>query len=187
MKPKAFVAISTGSLLLLMSCSSPANLEQETDVPTQESTTSAPESTEETAQEDAASPSSNGITSDTQTTASTINVEIANNRMGMDRTEADTGLVSFNIRNDSKKRMRVFLLRTDLPGDQIPFQDDNNIDIEDPAVKRVGRPETNPLPVGESSVLARKLRPGNYVLIAYAPKRIADAVTQEITIHASKP
>jgi hypothetical protein len=187
MKPPLFTAIATGSLLLLVGCSSPGNLFGKADLaPQQEATESAEPMTQNTTEDLQTAEKSETNQADTVAAGnseilSTILVQITPEKIQANITRADAGPVSFDIRNTGNEPQEVMLLKSALPADQIPTKA-GKVDLTSSDVKEVGQLVTNPMPTNRSETLTRTLEPGEYILMAYTPGKIEAAKTQVFTI-----
>lgn len=190
MKPKLFAAIAAGSMLLLIGCSAVPDSPKKADITVQQEAENVYESTakevakefESGSQKEAQAQSE--VTSGRTEILNTIDVQISREKISLDYDTVDAGPVSLDIHNGSNQPLDVVLLKTDLPADQIPTKS-GHIDVTNAAVKPVAHLVTSPMPAGGDETLVRTLEPGQYVLFAYEPGKIAAAITQTITIQTA--
>ncbi len=168
MNPKLFAAIATGSVLLMVGCSSPSSLQGE--APTAQRETPAQTSSKAAGKSEI---------------VNIISAQLSSEKITLDRDKVDAGPVSFEIRNGSSEPLDVILLKTDLPASQIPLKE-GKVDTTNGDVKQVGQLVTSPMPANGDETIVRTLEPGNYLMMVYHPGKIDMAMTRQIIVQPTR-
>ncbi|WP_155523996.1 hypothetical protein [Nodosilinea nodulosa] len=179
MNPKFLAAIATGSMLLMIGCSAPANLQGKA-ASAHNKMASQPGS----ATHDTAKSMAKPLAAEKPETVNTIDVQLSNSKLMLDHDRVDAGLISLDIRNSSGGPLDVVLLKTDLPTNQIPIKE-GKVDTANAAVKQVGQLINSPMPANGNEAIIHTLEPGNYVLMAYQPGKADRAMTHTIIVQAA--
>ena len=97
----------------------------------------------------------------------TVDVTLADFTVTADPTSAPAGEVTFDVSNDAEQTHEFVVFQTDLAEDQLPTNEDGDVDEEGDGVTLVD--EIEDIEAGSSESLTVNLDAGSYVLICNLP------------------
>jgi uncharacterized cupredoxin-like copper-binding protein len=93
-----------------------------------------------------------------------IDVAMTTYKFALSKNSAPAGEITFHVHNDATDLTHeMVILKTDLPADQLPLNNEGVVDEEGTGVTSIG--ETGDVEPGASKDLTVSLEAGNYVLI----------------------
>lgn len=107
--------------------------------------------------------------------AMTVNAELREYAIDLDKSSAPAGKVTFRVHNGGEDVHAFVVLKTDLAPDKLPREADGDADEEAPGIINMG--EIEDLAPGESGELTLDLDRGKYVVLCNLVT-IADGVEQ---------
>jgi uncharacterized cupredoxin-like copper-binding protein len=99
----------------------------------------------------------------------TVSAELGEFYIEVDKVEVDAGTVRFVARNVGQMEHELIVLRTDLPADQLPYDETEETAKEEEAGEVLGEIEPEDLPPGKTAEMTVEMTPGTYVLLCNIP------------------
>jgi uncharacterized cupredoxin-like copper-binding protein len=96
-----------------------------------------------------------------------VSATLADFSITLDSSSAPAGEVTFDVSNDAEQTHEFVVFQTDLPPDQLPTNEDGDVDEEGEGVTLVD--EIEDIEGGSSQSLTVNLEAGSYVLICNLP------------------
>ena len=96
-----------------------------------------------------------------------VSATLADFSVTLDSSSAPAGEVTFDVSNDAEQTHEFVVFQTDLPQDQLPTNEDGDVDEEGDGVTLVD--EIEDIEGGSSESLTVNLDAGSYVLICNLP------------------
>ncbi|HEY9763863.1 MAG TPA: hypothetical protein V6D07_15130 [Trichocoleus sp.] len=185
MKLQMPVALATGTLLLLAGCSYFAPPSEEAVSPESSPTTISAEPTQAPASggnpAEPLFPANSAPSPDAGSPRNLIGVQILPEGLAVSTQQTVAGKVSFQIINTSVQAQKVFVIKSNVPLEQIPVKDDA-LDFDNPNIQLLGQLDNGLLSAYGESIINCTLEPGQYLLIAYAPGSIRVAKVAVISV-----
>lgn len=92
-----------------------------------------------------------------------------------------SGEIDFRVTNNATNQAHEFVIfKTDLPANQLPLNDDGDVDEQGKGVTHID--EVEDIGVGETKTLKVNLPPGNYVAICNLPGHYAQGMYYSFTV-----
>lgn len=92
-----------------------------------------------------------------------------------------SGNINFHIKNNANGQAQEFVIfKTDLPPDQLPLNDDGDVDEQGPGIKHIA--EVEDIGTSETKKLKVNLPPGNYVALCNLPGHYAQGMYYSFTV-----
>jgi uncharacterized cupredoxin-like copper-binding protein len=107
-------------------------------------------------------------------------VTLADYTVTPDESSAPAGDVTFDVTNDAEQTHEFVVFRTDLAEDQLPTNEDGDVDEEGEGVELVD--EIEDIEGGSSESLTVNLEAGNYVLICNLPGHYRQGMHASFTV-----
>ena len=109
-----------------------------------------------------------------------IGVSLTDNSVSPDESSADAGEVTFDITNDAEQTHEFVVFKTDLAPDQLPLNEDGDVDEEGEGVEHID--EVEDIEGGSTESLTVNLDAGNYVLICNLPGHYRQGMHASFTV-----
>lgn len=109
-----------------------------------------------------------------------IGVTLADYSVTPDTSSADAGDVTFDVSNDAEQTHEFVVFKTDLAEDQLPTNEDGDVDEEGEGVELID--EIEDIEGGSSESLTVNLAAGNYVLICNLPGHYRQGMHASFTV-----
>lgn len=109
-----------------------------------------------------------------------IGVTLADYTVTPDESSASAGDVTFDVTNDAEQTHEFVVFKTDLAEDQLPTNEDGDVDEEGEGVELVD--EIEDIEGGSSESLTVNLDAGNYVLICNLPGHYRQGMHASFTV-----
>lgn len=100
----------------------------------------------------------------------TVNVELGEYYIKPDKSEVPAGKVRFVAKNVGQMEHELIVLKTELPADQLPYNEQEQKAEEEQAGQVLGEIEPDELPPGKSAEMTLDLAAGHYVLLCNLPQ-----------------
>lgn len=112
---------------------------------------------------------------------SKVNVTLDNYKIALDKDTIPPGDVIFHITSVATDQKHEFVIfKTDLAGDKMPRNADNNVNEEGPGITHIT--EAGDIGPGTSTDLTAKLEAGHYVLLCNLPGHYDQGMFVEFTV-----
>jgi uncharacterized cupredoxin-like copper-binding protein len=109
-----------------------------------------------------------------------VGVTLADYTVTPDESSAAAGDVTFDVSNDAEQTHEFVVFKTDLAEDQLPTNEDGDVDEEGDGVELVD--EIEDIEGGSSESLTVNLEGGNYVLICNLPGHYRQGMHASFTV-----
>lgn len=109
-----------------------------------------------------------------------VGVTLADYSVTPDESSAPAGDVTFDITNDAEQTHEFVVFKTDLAADQLPTNDDGDVDEEGEGVEHID--EIEDIAGGSNESLTVNLDAGNYVLICNLPGHYRQGMHASFTV-----
>jgi uncharacterized cupredoxin-like copper-binding protein len=109
-----------------------------------------------------------------------VGVTLADYSVTPDESSAPAGDVTFDITNDAEQTHEFVVFKTDLAEDQLPTNEDGDIDEEGEGVEHID--EIEDVAGGTTQSLTVNLEAGNYVLICNLPGHYRQGMHASFTV-----
>jgi uncharacterized cupredoxin-like copper-binding protein len=109
-----------------------------------------------------------------------IGVTLADYTVTPDETSAPPGEVTFDVTNDAEQTHEFVIFKTDLPEDQLPTNEDGDVDEEGEGVELVD--EIEDIEGGSSESLTVTLDAASYVFICNLPSHYGQGMHASFTV-----
>jgi uncharacterized cupredoxin-like copper-binding protein len=120
----------------------------------------------------------NGSVPQTGGNGQSVNVKMTTYKFQVDKPNIPSGPVTFHVTNTAEEQEHeMVLLKTDLPGNQLPTNDQGLVDEE--KLQSKGEVEVGQ---GETKDLSVDLTPGHYVLLCNEPGHYKNNMFLDITV-----
>jgi len=110
----------------------------------------------------------------------TVAVTVADFSVTPDPDSAPAGDITFDITNDAEQTHEFVVFKTDLAEDQLPTDEDGNVDEAGEGVEHID--EVEDIEGGSTQSLAVNLDAGSYVLICNLPGHYAQGMHAGFTV-----
>ena len=110
----------------------------------------------------------------------TVAVTVADFSVSADPDSAPAGDITFDISNDAEQTHEFVVFKTDLAEDQLPTDEDGNVDEAGEGVEHID--EVEDIEGGSTQSLAVNLDAGSYVLICNLPGHYAQGMHAGFTV-----
>jgi uncharacterized cupredoxin-like copper-binding protein len=98
----------------------------------------------------------------------------------LDDTDLPTGETTFDISNEAEQTHEFVVIKTDLPADQLPTDDNGDVDEEGSGIEPVD--EVEDIEAGTTQNLTVNLDAGNYVAICNLPGHYRQGMHAAFTV-----
>jgi len=109
-----------------------------------------------------------------------VGVTLADFSVTPDENSASAGDVTFDVTNDAEQTHEFVVFKTDLAPDQLPTNEDGDVDEEGEGVELID--EIEDIEGGSDESLTVNLDSGNYVLICNLPGHYAQGMHAAFTV-----
>ena len=109
-----------------------------------------------------------------------VGVTLADYSVTPDASSAPAGDVTFDITNDAEQTHEFVVFKTDLAADQLPTNDDGDVDEKGEGVEHID--EIEDIAGGSNESLTVNLDAGNYVLICNLPGHYRQGMHASFTV-----
>src|SRR5919201_5661547 len=109
-----------------------------------------------------------------------IGVTLADYTVTPDESSAPAGDVTFDVTNDAEQTHEFVVFQTDLPEDQLPTNEDGDVDEEGEGVQLID--EIEDIEGGDTQSLTVTLTAGSYVLICNLPGHYRQGMHASFTV-----
>lgn len=112
---------------------------------------------------------------------STVEVKISGQKVELSESQAQAGLLTFNVRNESVQPLNMELVKTDLSPAKIMVKD-GQIDKTQSGVEVISEASDRPLKSKHEATISETLEPGEYTFIATSPSKAEPIATATIKV-----
>ncbi len=109
-----------------------------------------------------------------------VGVTLQDFSVGMEETELQSGQVTFDVSNEAGQTHEFVVIRTDLPADQLPTNDEGDVDENGEGIEPVD--EIEDIEAGSTRSLTVDLEAGSYVAICNLPGHYRSGMHTSFTV-----